>query len=108
MQVSKCREQYVHSMPGPKRADEADEKPAVKVKTRPHRPAVQTRVEQTRINGVRQNVDHLRLHSGFYHPAFERLGNGDQQIRLLPNPALDPACQWWAGQACTVPLLLIS
>ncbi len=72
MQFLKGREQQVHSMPSLERANKAGDKPTVKAKALSHRLAVQARMEQARVNRVRQNPNALRFRSGSLQLAAQR------------------------------------
>src|SRR3989454_7788263 len=98
VQILKGREQQVHSMPSLERANKAHDKPTVKLKALSYRLAVQAQMEQARVNGVRQNPNTLRLHSGYLQLAAQRFRNRNRQTSLSPNSAFDPACEWRAGR----------
>src|SRR2546429_6067128 len=79
VQILKGGEQQVHSMPSLERANEAGDKPTVKLKALPYQLAVQARMEQARVNGVRQNLNTLRFRSSCLQLAAQRFRNCQQR-----------------------------
>src|SRR6267378_938300 len=108
VQVFQYRNKEVNSMPGSEHTNEADDEPPVKVQTLSYGFAIQVGVEQTRINGVGQDINALGPGPGILQETAEQVGDHDRKISLSPDPALNPACQRRTSQSCTESLLLES
>src|SRR5258708_35915199 len=101
VQVFQYRNKKVNSMPGSEHTNEADDEPAVKVQTLSYGFAIQVGVEQTRINGVGQDVNALRSRTSVLQETAKRVRDHDRKISFSPDPALNPPCQRRASQSRT-------